>query len=100
MKFGSMYFASILLLASAGSSFAQAPENAAPANPSASSGAMASGGGRMAACRDDATKFCAGKTGAARRECLTTNMSSLSEGCKAAMASAPGAGTSTRTTNQ
>jgi hypothetical protein len=93
MKTSSMYFASILLLASAGSGFAQAPDNAPPATPGASSGAMASGGGgRMAACRDDASKFCSGKTGAERRACLTTNMSSLSDGCKAALAAASGSG--------
>ena len=101
MKISSMCFASIVLLASAGSGFAQAPDNAAPASPGASSGAMTSGGGgRMAACRDDASKYCAGKTGADRRACLTTNMTSLSDGCKAAMAAASGAGTSPRPANQ
>lgn len=93
MKITSMCFASALLLASTGVGFAQAPDNNAPASPGMSSGAMASGGGRMAACRDDAAKFCAGKTGADRRACLTTNMSGLSDGCKAAIAGASGAAT-------
>jgi hypothetical protein len=43
------------------------------------------GGGRMAACRDDAQKLCADKRGPDRRACLQSNMASLSTGCKAAL---------------
>jgi hypothetical protein len=93
MKLSSMCFASILLLGSVGIGFAQTPENA-QANPGMSSGAAPAGGGggRMAACRDDATKYCSGKTGPDRRECLTTNMNSLSDGCKTALSAASDGG--------
>jgi len=42
------------------------------------------GGGGMAACRDDAQKFCADKTGPDRRTCMEANKDKLSEACKAA----------------
>jgi hypothetical protein len=102
MKFSTMCFTSILLLGSAGIGFAQTPDNSAQASPGMSSGpaTAAGGGGRMAACREDANKYCSGKTGADRRECLTTNMSSLSDGCKIAMAAAPAAGTTAPPANQ
>jgi hypothetical protein len=44
------------------------------------------GGGRMAACRDDAQKFCADKTGPDRRACMEANKDKLSDACKAARA--------------
>jgi hypothetical protein len=46
------------------------------------------GGGGMAACREDAQKFCADKTGADRRACMEANKDKLSEACKAARAAA------------
>jgi hypothetical protein len=91
MKLSLICLTSILLLGSAGIGMAQTPDNA-QANPGMSSGAAPAGGGRMAACRDDATKYCSGKTGADRRACLTTNMSSLSDGCKTALSAASGGG--------
>jgi len=44
------------------------------------------GGGGMAACREDAQKFCADKTGPDRRACMEANKDKLSEACKAARA--------------
>jgi len=44
------------------------------------------GGGGMAACREDAQKFCADKTGPDRRTCMEANKDKLSEACKAARA--------------
>jgi hypothetical protein len=70
-----MMFAAVLLTASVGAALAQ---NAAPA--------PNGGGGRMAACRDDAQKLCADKRGPDRRACLEANKDKLSDGCKAAMA--------------
>ncbi len=46
------------------------------------------GGGGMAACRDDAQKFCADKTGPDRRACMEANKDKLSDACKAARAAA------------
>ena len=46
----------------------------------------AGGGGGMAACRDDAQKFCSDKTGPDRRACMEANKDKLSDGCKSAMA--------------
>ena len=67
-----------VLVAAAGSAFAQgagAPQ----------------GGGGMAACREDAQKFCADKTGPDRRACMDANKDKLSDACKAARAArAPG----------
>jgi hypothetical protein len=65
--------AAVLLAAGAGGAFAQG----AGAPP---------GGGRMAACRDDAQKFCSDKHGPDRRACMEANKDKLSDGCKAAMA--------------
>jgi hypothetical protein len=59
------------LIAAAGPAFAQgAPQ----------------GGGGMAACREDAQKFCADKTGPDRRACMEANKDKLSDACKAARA--------------
>ena len=44
------------------------------------------GGGGMAACREDAQKFCADKTGPDRRTCMEANKDKLSDACKAARA--------------
>ncbi len=65
-----MLMAAALLAATAGAAFAQTP----PA------------GGGMAACREDAQKFCADKTGPDRRACMETNKDKLSDACKAARA--------------
>ena len=43
-------------------------------------------GGGMAACREDAQKFCADKTGPDRRACMEANKDKLSDACKAARA--------------
>jgi hypothetical protein len=52
----------------------------------AQNGAPAGGGGGMAACRDDAQKFCSDKTGPDRRACMEANKDKLSDACKAARA--------------
>ena len=49
-------------------------------------GAPQGGGGGMAACREDAQKFCADKTGPDRRACMEANKDKLSDACKAARA--------------
>ena len=54
-----------------------------PAPPGGSTGV---GGGRFAACREDAQKFCADKHGPDRRACMQDNKDKLSDGCKAALA--------------
>jgi hypothetical protein len=64
-------------LLAAGTAFAQAPQ-----------GGGGGGGGGMAACRDDAQKLCAGKTGPDRRACMEENKEKLSDACKAARAAA------------
>jgi hypothetical protein len=61
-------------LLAAGTALAQAPQGGG------------NGGGRMAACRDDAQKLCAGKTGPDRRACMEENKDKLSDACKAARA--------------
>jgi hypothetical protein len=43
-------------------------------------------GAGMAACREDAQKFCADKTGPDRRACMEANKDKLSDACKAARA--------------
>ena len=48
-------------------------------------GAM-TGAGPMAACRDDAQKFCADKMGPDRRACMQENHDKLSDACKKAIA--------------
>jgi hypothetical protein len=68
-----MLMAAGLLVVTTGAAFAQG------------AGAPAGGGG-MAACRDDAQKFCADKTGPDRRACMEANKDKLSDGCKAARA--------------
>ncbi len=67
-------FVAMGLLAS-GAAFAQTPP--APG-----------GGGGMAACREDAQKFCSDKTGPDRRACMEANKDKLSDACKAARAAA------------
>jgi hypothetical protein len=49
-------------------------------------GGQGGGGGGMAACREDAQKFCADKTGPDRRTCMEANKDKLSDACKAARA--------------
>jgi len=56
----------------------------AAAGPSFAQGAPQGGGGGMAACREDAQKFCADKTGPDRRACMEANEDKLSDACKAA----------------
>ena len=64
-----MLMAAALLTVSGGVAFAQAPA-----------------GGGMSACREDAQKFCADKTGPDRRACMEANKDKLSDACKAARA--------------
>ncbi len=64
-------------LLAAGTALAQAPQ-----------GGGGGGNGRMAACRDNAQKLCAGKTGPDRRTCMEENKDKLSDACKAARAAA------------
>jgi hypothetical protein len=94
MKMNSTLLAAALILSSVSVAAAQSPTNnssATSGSMSSSSSASAGGSGRMAACRDDSTKYCAGKTGADRRTCLTTNMATLSDACKSAMSNAAAA---------
>jgi hypothetical protein len=72
-----MMFATALLVAGAGAALAQ-------------NGSPPPGGGRMAACRDDAQKLCPDKRGPDRRACLEANKDKVSDGCKAAMAARAG----------
>ena len=76
MNLSKLALASLLVIATADSAFAQM--QAAPPG----------GNGRFAACRDDAQKFCADKRGPDRRQCMQDNRDKLSDACKAAMASA------------
>ena len=78
MKFSTLAIASLLVISSTGLALAQ---GAAMSGPPA-------GRGRMAACRDDAQKYCADKRGPDRRACLQSNMANLSDGCKTAMSAA------------
>ncbi|HEX4026060.1 MAG TPA: hypothetical protein VHX18_00475 [Rhizomicrobium sp.] len=73
MKIKTMVLAAAVLAMGAGAALAQ-------------NGAPPPGGGRMAACRDDAQKLCPDKHGPDRRACMETNKDKLSDGCKAAMA--------------
>jgi hypothetical protein len=50
------------------------------------------GGGRFAACRDDAAKYCADKQRGERRACLNDNKDKLSDACKSALAAPRPAG--------
>jgi hypothetical protein len=83
MTVKTMLIAAVLLTATAGGVFAQGA-GAPPAG-----GGMAAGGG-LAACREDAQKFCADKTGPDRRACMDTNKDKLSDACKAARAARAG----------
>ncbi len=74
-----MLMTAALLAATASTAFAQGAET-----PPAGAGMPAGGG--MAACRDDAQKFCADKTGPDRRACMEANKDKLSDACKAARA--------------
>ena len=71
MTIKTMMMAAALLAATAGGAFAQQTPQ---------------GGGGMAACREDAQKFCADKTGPDRRTCMEANKDKLSDACKAARA--------------
>jgi hypothetical protein len=82
MTIKTILMAAALLSATAGGAFAQG----AGAPPGAGAPQGAGGGGGMAACRDDAQKFCADKTGPDRRSCMETNKDKLSDACKAARA--------------
>ncbi len=68
-----------LLAATASTAFAQGAQT-----PPAGAGMTAGAG--MAACREDAQKFCADKTGPDRRACMEANKDKLSDSCKAARA--------------
>lgn len=85
MKISTLLLTSAVLLASAGLAIAQ---DAAPA------GAPAGGrGGAMrAACGDDITKLCAGKTGRDIRACLMDNKDKASAGCQSALNAMPAGG--------
>ena len=80
MTIKTIFMAAALLSATAGGAFAQGAGTPPPAG-----GNMAAGGG-MAACREDAQKFCANRTGPDRRACMQTNKDKLSDACKAARA--------------
>jgi hypothetical protein len=81
MTIKTIFVMAALLTATAGGAFAQG------AGTPPAGGAMTAGGG-MAACREDAAKFCADKTGPDRRACMETNKDKLSDACKAARAAA------------
>lgn len=83
MTIKTMVMAAVLLSATASGVFAQG------AGPQPAAGGMAAGGG-MAACREDAQKFCADKTGPDRRACMEANKDKLSDACKAARAARAG----------
>jgi hypothetical protein len=74
MTIKTMLAVAVLLTTTAAGAFAQG------------AGAPPPGGGGMAACREDAQKFCADKTGPDRRTCMEANKDKLSEACKAARA--------------
>jgi hypothetical protein len=82
MKFFNLVLASALVLGTAAAAFAQAP---APAG-------GGRGGAMRAACGTDIQTLCAGKQGPEIRQCIMDNQSKLSDGCKAALANAPGRG--------
>jgi len=77
MTIRTVMMAATLLTAVAGSAYAQ-------------QGGGQGGGGGMAACRDDAQKYCADKTGPDRRTCMEANKDKLSDACKAARAARAG----------
>jgi hypothetical protein len=74
MTLSKVVLASLLVVGSVNMAFAQGQ---APAG---------AGGGRLAACRDDAQKFCSDKTGPDRRQCMQDNKDKFSDACKAALA--------------
>jgi hypothetical protein len=74
MTIKKMLMAAVLLTATTGGAFAQGAGTPTP------------GGGGMAACREDAQKFCSDKTGPDRRACMEANKDKLSDACKAARA--------------
>lgn len=74
MRFRIFVMAAVLAAAASSPGFAQG------------AGAPQGGGGGMAACREDAQKFCADKTGPDRRACMEANKDKLSDACKAARA--------------
>ena len=51
--------------------------------------ALGNRGGLLAACTEDAAKFCNGQTGFGARACLAQNTEKLSAGCKTAVAALP-----------
>src|SRR5450755_3124222 len=51
--------------------------------------ALGNRGGLLAACTEDAAKFCNGQTGFGARACLDQNTEKLSAGCKTAVAALP-----------
>ena len=80
MKFN-LVLAAALTIGAAGIAFAQDAPAPAPGG--------GRGGALQAACSADIAAHCAGQTGRGARQCLTTNESKLSAGCKAALAAAP-----------
>lgn len=102
---------SVGLLIGAGSAFAQTAETAAqPAAPAASAAQIPAAAsapsapqapavqtpapGQQAAdqaCAPDVQKFCSGKDGAERSQCLNENRASLAAACRATLSGAAGA---------
>jgi hypothetical protein len=74
MMIKAMTVAAVLYAAGAGAAFAQ------------DAGSPPAGGGRMAACREDAKNLCPNKIGPDRRDCMKANKDKLSDACKAALA--------------
>lgn len=83
MKISTLLLTSAVLLATAGLAIAQ---DAAPPAGGGRGGAM------RAACGDDITKLCAGKTGRDIRACLMDNKDKASAGCQSALAAMPAGG--------
>jgi hypothetical protein len=86
MKISTLILTSTVLLASAGLAIAQ------DAGAGAGGGAGGRGGAMRAACGDDITKLCAGKTGRDIRACLMDNKDKASAGCQSALAAMPAGG--------
>jgi hypothetical protein len=74
MTIKTMTVAAMLIVAGAGTALAQ------------DAGPPPAGGGRMAACREDAKRLCPDKTGPDRRDCMKANKDKVSDACKAALA--------------
>ena len=81
MKIATLLIAGSVLVGSVGFAFAQTPAGGA----GAAGGAGGRGGAMRAACGDDITKLCTGKTGPDIRSCLTDNKDKVSATCKAAI---------------